>query len=361
MRLSRRLPIPHLRSMLFFILLAAAVASHAQTSGQLPQKWDEAVRALAENIAAAARPARTISLDVKNISSLASTDAGVVQQALESDLTHRGFHFDAASSAEARVEVTLSEAAEKYVWVAETHVGDADRVAIFDVVRTPDFSTQKEVDSVVLDRKLVWQQPGKILDFAVFQVKDSANSILWVLEPDRALIYRNAGDQWQFDAAMAITHRAPWPRDLRGAIDAQHASVVLPGVECALKSAPQNELQCSAAQAGKSGPTIVDSPKVDSPQIRIEGREGGDNLSLGSMCGANSVVVGTGTGDWTQPDSIQAYLEKDERAAPSGEPIQTGGPITALHWASEGEARVVVHNLKTGNYEAYFVTATCSH
>ena len=149
--------------MLFFILLAAAVASHAQTSGQLPQKWDEAVRALAENIAAAARPARTISLDVKNISSLASTDAGVVQQALESDLTHRGFHFDAASSAEARVEVTLSEAAEKYVWVAETHVGDADRVAIFDVVRTPDFSTQKEVDSVVLDRKLVWQQPGKIL------------------------------------------------------------------------------------------------------------------------------------------------------------------------------------------------------
>jgi hypothetical protein len=24
-------------------------------------------------------------------------------------------------------------------------------------------------------------------------------------------------------------------------------------------------------------------------------------------------------------------------------------------------ARAVVHNLKTGNYEAYIVTATCSH
>jgi hypothetical protein len=342
--------------MLFFIFLAAAVASHAQVPGQLPQKWDEAVRALAENIVADANPARTISLDVKNISSLASADAGVIRQALASDLTHRGFHFDAASSAEARVEVTLSETADRYVWVAETRVGDANRVAMVDAVRSPDSSTRKEVDTVVLDRKLVWQQPGKILDFALFQAMDGANSNLWVLEPERVSIYRNAGDQWQFDDAMAINHRAPWPRDLRGAIDAQHASIILPGLECMQKSPPQNELQCSTAQGGKSGSTVVDSPL-----IRIEGREGGDNLSLRSMCGADSVVVGTGTGDWTQPDSIQAYLEKDGRAAPSGDPLQTDGPITGLNWASEGEARAVVHNLKTGNYEAYFVTATCSH
>jgi hypothetical protein len=361
MRPSRRIFLRISGRILFFAFLAcAAGASHAQSSGALPQKWDESVRALAENIAAAVNPARTISLEVKNMSSFGPGDVLAIRQELESDLGERGIHrlshTSAASSADVRVEVTLSESAEKYVWVAVTHAGDSDRVAIVDVARPRDESAGKAADSLVLDRKLVWQQSGKILDFAVFQGFDAANSTLWILEPEKVSFYRSAREQWQFDRAIAITHPTPWPRGLRGTIDVIHQSVRLPGLECAVDSDSAKELKCSAVQAGKSEQALAGALP-----IKIEGHEGSDSLALRSMCGADSVVVATGTGDWTQPDSIQGYLERDGRAAASGDPIQIDGPVTALNWAAEGAARIVVHNLKTGNYEAYLVTATCGH
>jgi hypothetical protein len=341
---------------LFALVASIAGVSRAQSSGALPQKWDESVHALAQDITAAASPSRAISLAVKNLSSLDSADATAIQQALESDLTHLGFHYDAASSAEVRVEVTLSESAEKYVWVAETHVNNAVRVAIVDVARPADNSTGKPADSLVLDRKLVWQQSGKFLDFAVFRGFDPADSALWILEPERVLIYRSAGDEWQLERMIAIAHRVPWPRDLRGAIDVQHSSILLPGLACVVRRAPANDLQCSTVPAGKNG-----SSTADSPQIKIEGRERDDTLALRSTCDGDSVVVATGTGDWTQPDLIQAYLEREGRAVSSGNPVQSDGPVTVLNWEAEGAARAVVHNLKTGNYEAYIVTATCGH
>jgi hypothetical protein len=314
------------------------------------------VRALAENIATAASPARTISLEMKNVSSLGASDAAGVRQGLEANLSHRGFRLGAATSAEARVELTLSESEERFVWVAETRIGDAERIAIVDVARTRENSPGKPVDSLVLDRRLVWQQSDTLLDFAFFQGSGATNSTVWILEPERILFYRNAGEQWLIERAIAITHSKPWPRDLRGTIDAFHQSIYLPELACVMSGGAAGELQCSAAPADKG-----ESIRSEAAQTSIEGHEGSDTVALGSTCGEDSVVLATGTADWTQPDLIQAYLEKDGRAVPSGDPLQTDGPITGLNWASEGEARTVVHNLKTGNYEAYFVTATCGH
>jgi hypothetical protein len=359
MRAPHRIFPRQIRRILFCALLscvAGVLPSRGQSSGQLPQKWDESLRALADNIAAVASPSKTISLEVKNVSSLGQADAGAIRHELESDLVHKGFHVDAAPAPEVHVQVTLSESAERYVWIAETHLGDGDKVSIVDVAKERDSSAEKQMASLVLDRKLVWQQPGKILDFAVFRGIDAANSTLWILEPERLSMYRNAGELWEFDFARAINHRASWPRDLRGIIDALQMSITLPGLECVLKSSPQNDLQCETVELGKGG-----APTVDPPESKIEGHEGSDSLALRSACGGDSVVVATGAGDWTQPDSIQAYLEKDGRAVSSGDPLQTDGPVVAMNWDEPGVARVVVHNLKTGNYEAYIVTATCSH
>jgi hypothetical protein len=56
---------------------------------------------------------------------------------------------------------------------------------------------------------------------------------------------------------------------------------------------------------------------------------------------------------------------------PSGNPIQFDGPVVSLQTydanpysyddPKSNSARAVIHNLKTNNYEAYFVTATCVH
>jgi hypothetical protein len=67
--------------------------------------------------------------------------------------------------------------------------------------------------------------------------------------------------------------------------------------------------------------------------------------------------------DWTQPDSLQAYLVEDfrEGGEASGSAIEFDGPVLALHGEGQNTLRAIVRNLKTGNYEGYIVTATCNH
>jgi hypothetical protein len=45
-----------------------------------------------------------------------------------------------------------------------------------------------------------------------------------------------------------------------------------------------------------------------------------------------------------------------------GNAMQTGGPVMSLQAEADASAgRAIVHNLKTGEYEAYIVTATCGN
>jgi hypothetical protein len=90
---------------------------------------------------------------------------------------------------------------------------------------------------------------------------------------------------------------------------------------------------------------------------------GGDAAGVSLQCDGRPVVLATGKEDWTHSDFIQGYeMEANgQGATASGNPTEFGGPVTSLWWTGiEGVARAVVHNLKTGNYEAYIVTATCS-
>ena len=90
-----------------------------------------------------------------------------------------------------------------------------------------------------------------------------------------------------------------------------------------------------------------------------------DAISISSMCGAHQIILVTGAGDWTQPDSIQAQeiLAQQSQVAfvNSGNSISFDGPILAI-WpdSASGGARAVVRNLATDNYEAYIVTAACT-
>ena len=314
------------------------------------------MHALAENIAAAVGPGRAITLEVKNISSLGPADVAAIRQELETELVHRGFRPGATSAAEAHVEVSFSEGADKYVWVAKTHANDLEHVAIVDVPRRSENSTGQSTTAVVLGRSLVWQQAAKFLDFTTSTGFDRASSGLWILEPDRVVIFISVGNQWQFDRGIALPHHVPWPRDLRGSFDTPSGLVLLPAMTCTGAGTPGHDLQCIGTKTERDGAALSESQ-----QFKIEGLEFGESLPLRATCDGNSMAVATGTGDWTQPDSIQSYLVKDGRAVSSGDPIQIDGPVTALNWDAEGAARFVVHNLKTGNYEGYIVTATCSH
>ncbi len=92
------------------------------------------MKALAGKITAAVKPSRGISLDIKNISSLGAADVEAIRKALEAGLQSQGLM---VGSGNIEINVTLSENADGYVWVAEirrnTKREDASRVAIVSV------------------------------------------------------------------------------------------------------------------------------------------------------------------------------------------------------------------------------------
>ncbi len=117
----------------FCCLLIVRRYRSAQSAREIPEVWTNAMRGLADKIAATVGTTRNISLDVRNISSMSQSEAGAAQRALESELAQRQFRIvpsiSAASlppsDASAQVRVTFSEGVEGLVWVAEIRSSNA--------------------------------------------------------------------------------------------------------------------------------------------------------------------------------------------------------------------------------------------
>jgi hypothetical protein len=333
---------------------AQATAQSAPSTAALPAQWTDAVEALATRVASLAGTSKAISLDVKNMSSISTSDAEAIRAALEGDLTQHHLHVEPEASADAHATVTFSEDVGSYVWVAQVRDGEAQQLAMIRAPKLERASGRNDRDVLTLESKLVWQQPAKFVDFAVVRTA-GPDSMLIVLEPDR-LAYYHSNDltSWQFSQSVPISHWSRWPqeaRDPHGFIDVANGTAILQGVTCSQILDP-NTTRCD-----------LEVPKPAAKRITIPGHEEDETVTLDQRCGADSVVLSTGNGDWTQPDSIQGYLLSElEDAVPSGAPIEAAGPVVSLiDGAGKGSARAVVHNLKTDEYEAYVVTPSCSH
>jgi hypothetical protein len=352
MRPSRGL-VPLLRTFVLVSFLVAAIdAAPAQSTAQLPPKWNDAVHTLADKIAASVAPGG-ITIEVKNISSLNAGDASAICTALKGELARRHFHFAPDALGETHVEITLSEGADGLVWVAEVHQGDTLQVAIVGVPKSDDGPGDKPRVSISLDHRLIWTQQEKFLDFVVVTSQAGPDSELVVLEPDRIAFYRSRDSEWQPWRSIPIPHSKPWPRDLRGSLDTLANKAELPGVQCSGDFGSPDEVVC-----------VPETRLPDRAKVAVPGHEGSEVAMIFEKCGGGLAVLASGTGDWTQPDTIQGYVlgDPERPAATSGDPIQLDGPVMSLQPnGKEGAVRAVIRDLKAGNYEAFIVTATCSH
>jgi hypothetical protein len=327
----------------------------AQTAqAQLPAKWNDAVRALAEKIASTAGSPRRVSLDVRNISSLDSSSTSRIRQAIQTELASSGFKPGAGGL---RVHVTLSEESEGFIWAAEFESANGRQVAIVSAPREPVGSPSQGKVSLSLDKRLVWEQSEKFVDFELFTRPVGMYSTLVILEPDRLAYYRAADSKWEFWKSVPIPHAGPWPRDLPGGINASTDTEVpwLPGVQCSGDVEDPDKIQCAPLNREFAGGSKTFNPPA---------HEQGEFTALSDRCGTDSVLIVSGSGDWTQPDTIQGYLLPDVegQAMPSGSALAMDGPVMDIQADGRGlAARAVVRNLKTGKFEAYIVTATCSH
>jgi hypothetical protein len=345
--------------LVFLFLLTGASAARAQSiqpPEQLPSKWSDTVHSLADRIAAASPARATLVFDLKNISSLSAADAGSIREAIQAELIRRGFRIGpTASSTGIDVRLTLSEGSDSYVWVAEWRGKDEAQTAIVAVPKASDAGVNGTKNSVRLESKLMWQQPDRLLDFAVLTGPDNSASTIVTLEPGRVRWYSSGKVERGFSHGFDVLRKTPSPRDVRGIIDVEGKKVLLPEMECQGDIENATQMKCIPSQ---------DATLLDVARIHVPGHEESESALLGERCDGRFVILASGNGDWTQPDSIQGYALADleGQATVSGSPIEFDGPVLALYReGKQSAARAVVHNLKTGNYEAYIVTATCSH
>jgi hypothetical protein len=366
MRTSRGLPLA-LRVALHAILAGLIFGitppvTYAQAASTLPKSWNDAAAKLADEVAAAMSPT-SVTLDVENISSLDVSSAASIEASVRAQLQRHSFSLAPETSAAAqtavRLQLSLSESAAEYVWVMQILNDPRDGSAVpVMIVAAPkgDFADAgAEAQSLSLQKRFVWKQPERFLDFALLKEETSGRFTLLVLAANRLATYRQDGSGWQLSGASPIPQAVPPSRDPQGTIHLKEGKLSLNGFACVGQPDLAGALQCETSIPA----SILPGPLVDIP---------GYPVSLGALvsekCRGELISLYTAESDWTQSDSIRGYLSEGIPLpfVASGNPVEFDGPVMSLKAEPDaGAARAVVHNLKTGAYEAYIVTATCGN
>jgi len=334
----------------------------AQASSTLSKSWNDAVIKLAEEVAAAMSPT-SVTLDMENISSLDDSDAEAIEAAVRGQLQRHSFSFAPGNSAAAqsvvRLRLSLSESAGDYVWVMQilNDLSDGTTLPVM-IVAAPKANfadAGAEAQSLSLDKRFVWKQPERVLDFALSKGATSDELTLLILGTNRLSIYKPAGSQWQLSRTSPMPVATPPSRDPQGTINLKEARISLNGFECFGDSDLAGVLRCRG---------LKPSHNLAGAQMKIPGFPSSLGAQLAEKCLGEFVFLFTAESDWTQSDSIQGRLTKGIPLPlfPAGNILEFDGPVMALHSEPVGSsARAVVRNLKTGEYEAYIVTATCGN
>jgi len=340
---------------------ATSRASDAQATSTLPKPWNEATARLADEVAAALSPT-SVTLDVENISSLDDAAAATIEAAIRAQLQRHSFSLapeNAAAQSAIRLQLSLSESVAEYVWVMQIlndqSSGAAAPVMIVAAPKADFADAGAAARSLSLEKRFVWKQPGKFLDFALLKDSTSGESILLVLETDHFAVYKPSGAEWQLFRTSPLPQATPPSRDAQGTIKLKEGKISLKGFECFGDSDLAGVLRCNASKPIQS---------VGAVRMKIPGFPTSVGTDVAQKCRGEFVFLFTAEGDWTQPDSISGRLTKGIPLplVPSGNTLEFDGPVMALHSGPEDSSvRAILHNLKSGEYEAYVVTATCNN
>jgi hypothetical protein len=373
-------------------------------------QWTEPSAQLARDIAAITGPG-TVTITVHNISSLTADYIPVIKRDLQNDLRGAGVRVVGANAA-ADIKLTLSENVQGYVWVAEVHQANETKVAMVTAPRSQTAAQALNGPLVAIRKTPLWSQDSPILDLA--QVQAGAEPHMIVLDAAAISLYKMTGGRWTPERQFAIAHARAWPRDMRGrlVLARDHLfDAYLPGVVCTSTAQPPLTVNCrpgddpwpiAGAQTALFGasrnfftgvvtpvigkvtsvPAFYSAAGIPRPaytlwvftradgsvhlmdgvnDVRIRARDWGSDLAaVKSSCGAQTQLLATATGDGDEADVVRAFEIADREPVEVGAPLEFAGPVTALWTSSDAHSAIaVVHNLKTGNYDAIELAITC--
>jgi hypothetical protein len=347
-----RFPRPF-RVILFFVVVLGVPKSASPTGLEEPAKE------FARRIAAAVPPGETASCEVRNISSLRPAEAAQIEGSLKAQLQERSVRL-VAGDASIKVLVTLSENFNALVWTGEIRQGGASHVILASVSLETEKTSTATTMPVAIRSEKFWQGPERILDAGEMS-NGFGKSWLVLLLPDGVSIRdQQSGlvNTLEIESTQSAS-RDPWG-NLNVDAGGETLGVFLASRMCAINLERPDASGCTpkdggdAAPLGGRIPVMIDiAPPGPPPPAK------GTVIQMQSVCGGGSQFLATGARDYTQTDSVQVFqVEPGGAVAVSGE-LNFPGPITALH-ATSATPRAVVHNLATGNYEAYRLSFSCA-
>lgn len=377
----------------------------------------KAARELAQKIAAQIDHKKKVFVEVVDLTGeMRAADLDDAKKTIESELRVLGCHVVEDASYETKLRVLLSQNLVERMWVSDYENEGTHAVSMAAFERTS-LDARPWLKGVHLDRELIFSDNSQFLDFVpcLTSANETCGAGL-VLYPTKIMDLRGAGN---FRSPVFI-HEKAWPRDIRGKIWLFNAGFEMhvEGVICSggstllnarciseknawsfwgprgvyaiamlaggqnwftgvSSSPPENNAQpkdepfFSIAGLEVNGETVWIASGTDG-NVRIISNKTGETIGTTSGWGSELAAVKTECGngwqilatrqrDYTGTDAVTVYEWTGSEFRALTDPLEMNGAIVAL-WSADGEgpARAVVHNLKTGNYEAYLLKVGCS-
>lgn len=346
-----RSKIPRRAALLLFIVIGISSPVFSST-------LEDSAKEFARKIGAAIPARQDISCEIRNISFLPPGDVARIEQSLRAALQEQGMRLT-SSGAEIALVVTLSENFKHLIWTGEIRKGETSQIVLISVDRSSENREASGTTSVTMHSEKFWEGPERILDAG--EVSDGAGKSWLVLLLPRGL--RIQDRQSGAASTIDLTSNQSVDRDPMGKIDfrpiGNTIAFALSRV-CRVDLVARSLIDCLPAEGSSDGPApsryplLIDlAPGEPSPPGK------GIELVIGSVCGGLNQFLATRAGDYTQTDSLQLYQAESNVPVPVSTELEFPGPIIDLHSALDAP-RAIVRNLKTGNYEAYRLSFSCT-
>ncbi|MBZ5644868.1 MAG: hypothetical protein LAO19_19080 [Acidobacteriia bacterium] len=337
------------RTILFLlVLLGTPLAARSTT-------LEDSAKELARKIAAAL-PARDVtsltprddvSMEIRNVSSLAPEEIAGINQSFAVELRKWGIAVPPSGGVTAEVVVTLSQNFTNYIWTAEIRQGNTSQVALVTLPLPLVNRVVSDSMRATLHGDKVWQGSERIVD-VTFVILPNLEYRMVLLVPDGLIITKpETGAAFQrIEFPPARTH----DREPKGSLFQVGSRVEsrLNGRDCEVALDVLKLVRCSVPRPIEDvplGAVVSDKPDY------------GDQVKdLPSNCGINNPVLVTGNGDYSQSDSVQIL---SNRVLISNQ-LNFPGPVLRFSQGQDTQfVTAIVHNLKDGNYEAYRLSMSC--
>jgi hypothetical protein len=301
-----------------------------------------AAKELAHKLAAQLDVKAGITIDIRDLTNqISASDLSAALQAIKDELHSLGAPSTVSGTP---VRITLSENSNSRLWIADFPSKDdpEKRGVLFVRFGQAESGTSTAPHyAVQIQAKSIYEQPAPFLDFSVLKRDNDQPTLVAILKMDSILILQPRGQSWQVLDGREIPQIGAPSRDPQGRMEfssEQDAVVYAESQKCQVQFNGKNAvLTCVSATNSFTA--------------------SGSSPSVPAACGSTEVAVAAGTGDYTEPDRLQAFTSKD-RVQTASEPIDLPGPVMALF---ANPPRAVVRNLSTGNYEAYEISLSCNH